>query len=72
MDKIIEEYRGIRDLVAAQLLTDTLEELTYDTPFPVAGIAELTKSTENSSLTPWARTPSLATAQRSLSLYWQS
>lgn len=49
MDKIIEEYRGIRDLVAAQLLTDTLEELTYDTPFPIAGIAELTKSTENSS-----------------------
>lgn len=47
--KVIEEYRGIRDLVAAILLTDTSEELTYDTVFPVAGIAELTRTTENSS-----------------------
>lgn len=49
MSKVIEEYRGIRDLVAAELLTDTNEELTYDTPFPVAGIAELSKTTANSS-----------------------
>lgn len=48
-DKVIEEYRGIRDLVAAELLTDTLEELTYGTVFPIAGIAELTRATENSS-----------------------
>jgi len=48
-DKVIEEYRGIRDLVAAPLLTDTLESLTYGTVFPVAGIAELTRATENSS-----------------------
>lgn len=49
MNKVIEEYRGIRDLVAAELLTDTAEALIYDTPFSVAGIAELTRSTENSS-----------------------
>lgn len=49
MEKIIEEYRGIRDLVAAELLTDTSEELKYDTPFPIAGIAELARTTENSS-----------------------
>lgn len=48
-EKIIKEYRGIRDLVAAELLVDTLSELTYDTPFPIAGIAELTRTTENSS-----------------------
>lgn len=49
MAKVIEEYRGIRDLKAAILLTDTAEELTYDAPFDIAGIAELTKTTENSS-----------------------
>lgn len=51
MDKVITEYRGIRDLVAAELLTDTLDELTYGTPFSVAGIAELTRTTANSSET---------------------
>lgn len=49
MEKRIEEYRGIRDLVAAILLTDNADELTYETPFPIAGIAELSKTTENSS-----------------------
>lgn len=48
-EKTITEYRGIRDLVAAELLTDTSEEITYGAPFPVAGIAELSKTTENSS-----------------------
>lgn len=47
----ITEYRGIRNLVAAELLTDTAEEITYGTPFPVAGIAELSRTTENSSET---------------------
>lgn len=47
--KVVEEYRGIRDLVAAELLTDTSTELTYGTPFPIAGIAELSRTTENSS-----------------------
>lgn len=48
-EKIIQEYRGIRDLVAAELITDTAYELTYGTPFPIAGIAELTRATESSS-----------------------
>ena len=48
-EKIITEYRGIRDLVAAELLTDTSDTLRYGAPFPVAGIAELSKTTENSS-----------------------
>ena len=45
------KIRGIRGLVAAELLTDTNEEngLTYGTPFEVAGTSELSKETENSS-----------------------
>lgn len=50
-EKIIKEYRGVRDLVAAELLTDTVSELTYDTPFAIAGIAELSKTTESGSET---------------------
>jgi len=45
--KVIEEYRGIRNLVAAPLLKDDDTELTYGTPFPIAGIAELSKATES-------------------------
>ena len=47
----IKEYRGIRGLVAAKLLTDTNDEggLTYDKPFDVAGTSELSRETENSS-----------------------
>lgn len=48
-EKVIQEYRGVRDLVAAELTTDTLETLVYGTPFPIAGIAELSRTTENSS-----------------------
>lgn len=48
-EKKIVEYRGVRDLVAAILKTDTSTELTYDEIFPVAGLAELSKTTENSS-----------------------
>lgn len=43
------EYRGIRGLVAAELLTDNAEEITYSTPFEVAGVAELGRTTETSS-----------------------
>lgn len=50
-EKIIQEYRGVRDLVAAELLTDTSTEITYGEVFPVAGIAELSRTTENSSET---------------------
>ena len=45
----VTEYRGIRGLVAALLTADTDSELTYDTPFKVAGIAELSKEVENGS-----------------------
>lgn len=50
-EKVINEYRGIRDLVAAELLTDTTNEISYGTPFPVAGVAELSRTTANSSET---------------------
>lgn len=45
------EYRGIRSLVAAKLTKDTRTELTYDTPFYLAGTSELTKETTSSSET---------------------
>lgn len=47
----ITEYRGIRGLVAAELLTDTTDEggLTYGAPFAIAGTSELSRETENSS-----------------------
>lgn len=46
----ITEYRGIRGLVACELLSDTEEGLVYDDEiFPVAGVSELTKTTESSS-----------------------
>ena len=47
----IQEYRGIRGLVAAEVLTDTTEEITFGAPFAVAGVAELTKTTESSTET---------------------
>lgn len=45
----ITEFRGIRGLVAAELTEDTASTLTYGTPFPVAGVAELSKTVETSS-----------------------
>ena len=46
----ITEYRGIRGLVACELLSDTEEGLVYDDEiFPVAGVSELTKTTASSS-----------------------
>lgn len=44
-----QEYRGIRGLVAAEVLTDTTETFECDTPFPLAGVAELTRTTESTS-----------------------
>lgn len=49
MSTPIEEYRGIRGLKAAILLSDTDTELTYGSVFDVAGTAELSRTTENSS-----------------------
>ena len=45
----IQEYRGIRGLVAAEVKTDTTEAFECDTPFPIAGVAELSRTTEVSS-----------------------
>lgn len=47
----IQEYRGVRGLVAAEVITDTLEKFECDTPFAVAGVAELSRTTETSSET---------------------
>lgn len=50
MEKVkCTEYRGIRDLVAAEVLVDTLEKFECDTPFSVAWTSELGKETESSS-----------------------
>lgn len=39
-----EVWRGVSDLVAAEVLTDTEAELTYGEVFPVAGVAEIAKT----------------------------
>ena len=44
-----QEYRGIRGLVAAEVTTDTAEAYECGTPFAIAGVAELSRSTESSS-----------------------
>lgn len=46
-----QEYRGIKGLVAAEVLTDTLEEFKCGTPFPLVPVAELTRTTETTSET---------------------
>lgn len=43
------EYRGIRDVVAAEVITDTTEQFECGTPFSVAWASELTRETENAS-----------------------
>ena len=45
----IQEYRGIRGLVCAEVTTDTLEKFETGTPFAVAGVAELSRTTETTS-----------------------
>ena len=45
----IQEYRGIRGLVAAEVTEDSLEKFETGTPFPVAGVAELSRTTETTS-----------------------
>jgi len=47
----IQEYRGVRGLVAAEVTTDTLEKFECDTPFAVFGVAELSRTTETTSET---------------------
>lgn len=45
------EYRGIRDVVAAKVITDTTEKFECDTPFSVCWTSELSRETANSSET---------------------
>ena len=45
----IQEYRGIRGLVAAEVTTDDSESFACGTPFAIAGVAELSRTTETSS-----------------------
>lgn len=45
----IEEYRGIRGLVVAEVTKDDSTEFTCDTPIALCGVAELSRTTETSS-----------------------
>lgn len=45
----IQEWRGIRGLVAAEVKTDDVDTFECDTPFSIAGVAELARTTETSS-----------------------
>lgn len=45
----IQEWRGIRGLVAAEVTTDNAESFECGAPFAVAGVAELSRTTETSS-----------------------
>lgn len=45
----IQEYRGIRGLVAAEITKDDHETFEAGTPFAVSGVAELSRTTETSS-----------------------
>ena len=47
----IVTWRGVRGLVAAKLLSDTADEITYDDVRPLAGVSTLSKSTETSAET---------------------
>ena len=48
MSKEIFEYRGVEGLVAAEVIKDDSEEYVTGTPFEIAGVAEIGRSTENS------------------------
>ena len=47
----VQEYRGIRGLVAAEVIKDDTDAYECGAPFPVAGVAELSRTTESSSET---------------------
>lgn len=42
---VIKEYRGIRNLVAAEVISDTRQGIEFGEVFAVGGVSELTKST---------------------------
>lgn len=45
----VQEYRGIRGVVAAEVTTDDSEKFECGTPFELIGVAELSRTTETSS-----------------------
>lgn len=45
----MEEWRGIRGLVCAEVTTDTAEAFECGVPFAVAGVAELSRTTQTTS-----------------------
>lgn len=45
----IVEWRGVTDLVAAEVLQDDAEDFVCDNVFAVAGVAEISKTTDSSS-----------------------
>ena len=49
MSNEVYEYRGVSDLVCAKILKDDLEAFETDEVFKIAGLAELGRTTENSS-----------------------
>lgn len=51
MSKEIYEYRGVEGLVAAELVKDDSDVIEYGEVFDIAGVAEIGKTTENSSET---------------------
>ncbi len=42
----IQEYRGIRGLVGAEIITDSTDAFECGTPFSIVGVAELSRTTE--------------------------
>lgn len=51
MSKEIYEYRGVEGLVAAELIKDDSDAIEYGEVFDIAGVAEIGRTTENSSET---------------------
>lgn len=47
--KKVYEYRGIRGLVAAEVIKDDLDGMEFGAPFSIAGVSEIGKNTETSS-----------------------
>lgn len=47
----IYEYRGVYGLVAAEVTKDDVDEITFGTPFDVAGVSRISKETDSSSET---------------------
>lgn len=45
----IQEWRGVRGLVAAEVISDDVEKFECGEPFAVAGVAEIARTTESTS-----------------------